>query len=91
MDTWISPKAKDKQFAKFCIVLLRSSLILPKSQVLRIFVNDGVTVSYTIQENLLSQYHLPGNKTSVKYLLSERWAKFTSENFKRASTDKVSE
>ena len=44
-----------------------------------------------IQKNLLSQDHLSGNKTSVKCLLSERWAKFTSENFQRTSTDKVSE
>jgi hypothetical protein len=43
-----------------------------------------------IQENLLLQDHLSGNK-SVKYLLSERLTKFTSEEFKRGSADKFSE
>lgn len=83
-------KDNDKQFAKFCVVLLRSSLILSKSQVLQIFAIGGATVSFMIQENLLSHAHLSGNKTSVKCLLSEIWPKFTSENFKRTSADKVS-
>ena len=82
-------ETKEKQIAKFCIGLLWSNLILSKSQVLRIFVVGGATVSYMIQQNLLSQDHLSGNKTSVKNLLSERWAKFSSENFKRSSTDNI--
>jgi hypothetical protein len=69
--------------AKFCTGLLRSNHVLSKSQVLRIFVIGGSTVSYMIQENLLSRDQLSGNKTSAKSLLSERWDKFPSENLKK--------
>jgi len=88
--TRISPSLSTINLLSF-ICLLRSNLILSKSQVLRIFVVEGAAVFYMIQENLFLQCHFSGNKTSVKCLLSERWAKFTSENFKRTSTDKLSE